>query len=114
MHARTVTAVALGLMASQLAGGRAATADVDFAFGSETLYQFEVTHVPDFDQRRSGLGNMGNSHCVPSSAMNWLAHFAAHGVPSLAPGDGWSWQSQNNYNYVTGQILFVDGGYTAK
>jgi hypothetical protein len=41
----------------------------------------EVTRwtVPDLDQRRSGLANSGNNHCVPTSHINMLAYINDHG-----------------------------------
>jgi hypothetical protein len=56
---------------------------------------YRLCTVPDFDQRRApmepfieGLPGNGSAHCVPTSAVNWMAYIAAHGYPSLAPGTG--------------------------
>ena len=76
---------------------------------------YRICGVPDLDQQREpnylvdGLPNGGRNYCVPTSTMNWLAHIANHGWPSLAPGPG-SWGPEpvlepNQYNFMTTNIL---------
>ncbi len=77
-----------------------ASANISIAYISSTNYSYKITKVPDFDQRRNGLANNGNNHCVPTSAINWMAYIANHGYPNLAPGTGW-WQSSSLYNTAT-------------
>ena len=51
-------------------------------------YSYAITYMPDFDQRRYGLANNGNMHCVPTSTMNMFAYAAHFGFPDLLPGPG--------------------------
>lgn len=68
-----------------------------------------VPGVPDFDQKREeatgipGLPNDGKMYCVPTSATDWFAYIANHGLPEVLDGPR-DWQSQDNYNFVTNQI----------
>lgn len=79
-------------------------ADFEGAYANETTWYFEISHVPDFDQRRTALPNDGRNHCVPTSAINWMAYFANHGLPSLPPGEG-NWQLQALYDDASDAIL---------
>ncbi len=72
-------------------------------------YNYRVKYMPDFDQRRFGLGNEGNNHCVPASSLNVLAYVANHGYPFIAPGPG-NWQSPTLYSTATAQINLL--GFT--
>jgi len=85
---------------ASLAATAAGSANITIAYINSSNYSYKVTKVPDFDQRRSGLANNGNNHCVPTSAINWMAYIANHGYPNLAPGTGW-WQSASLYNTAT-------------
>ncbi|HMN95598.1 MAG TPA: hypothetical protein PKC43_05170 [Phycisphaerales bacterium] len=101
-----VTAIALAGVAAALALAPAptASANITIAYTNASNYTYKVTKVPDFDQRRTGLANNGNNHCVPTSAVNWMAYIANHGYPNLAPGQGW-WQQASLYNAATTSIL---------
>jgi hypothetical protein len=81
-------------------------ADVIVGWVNEEFYGFEVTHVPDLDQRRSALPNGGNAYCVPTSAVNWAAYFANHGLPSLPPGPGY-WAYPELYDQATDAIYLM-------
>ncbi|UCD74929.1 MAG: hypothetical protein JSV91_14220, partial [Phycisphaerales bacterium] len=80
-----------------------ALAGVEVNWVNEELYQFEITHVPDFDQVRSALPNEGRAYCVPTSAVNWAAYFANHGLPDLPPGPGY-WEAPFMYDKATDAI----------
>jgi hypothetical protein len=73
-------------------------------------YEYEVLHMPDFDQRRGpgagayALPNDGNYYCVPTSAADLLAYAADHGFPNTPPGHR-NWQHQSNYNDAG---MFID------
>ncbi len=60
-------------------------------------------NIPDFDQRRDGLPAGGSTHCVPTSAANWLAYISNHGFPAVFDGPR-NWQSQANYDFVTDRL----------
>ncbi len=62
--------------------------------------------VPDFDQKRFGLGNDGKMHCVPTAWTNWMAYLQDNGYAGLMGGDGTpqDWQSSSKYNLVTARI----------
>lgn len=61
--------------------------------------------VPDFDQKRQGLGNDGKNYCVPTSWTNWLAYYQDNGYSGLMgmPGIPVDWQTWS-HNYVTNRI----------
>jgi hypothetical protein len=80
-----------------------AAADASGAWADSSTYTYQVTHVPDLDQRRALLPGQGSMYCVPTAAMNWMAYFANHGAAFLAPGPG-NWQSQTLYNTMTTQL----------
>jgi hypothetical protein len=61
---------------------------------------------PDFDQRRSALPNNGAMYCVPTSAINVMGYVANHGVPT-ALGGSHNWQSQSNYDLVSGRLSIM-------
>ena len=92
--------MAAGLSLSASAASRA---DVDVDWVNEELYQFEITHVPDLDQVRVGLPNNGLAYCAPTSAVNWAAYFANHGLPDLPPGPGY-WGAPFMYEVETEAI----------
>ncbi|MFN7021608.1 MAG: hypothetical protein ACK4WH_09810, partial [Phycisphaerales bacterium] len=73
------------------------------AVGQCTLYRW---NVPDFDQKRFGLPGDGGMHCVPTSAVNWMAYIANHGYPPMMSGPR-NWQSQSNHDFVTSTDLLM-------
>ncbi|MFT3685447.1 MAG: GC-type dockerin domain-anchored protein [Phycisphaerales bacterium] len=69
--------------------------------------------LPDFDQRRNGLANSGNNHCVPTSHANMLAYIGDHGFNLVFPNvTKSSWASE--YQDITNNIftLGMDMGTT--
>jgi hypothetical protein len=44
-------------------------------------YIYNITGVPDFDQRWNFLPNNGAMYCVPTAAMNWIHYLTKHGWP---------------------------------
>jgi hypothetical protein len=92
------------LMMGVLLVATAARADFEGAYANASTWYFEISHVPDLDQKRTALPNDGRNHCVPTSAINWMAYFANHGLPSLPPGDG-NWQLQALYDDASDAIL---------
>jgi len=102
------------LMVAVLLAATAARADFEGEYANGSAWEFDITHVPDFDQKRTVLANNGKSHCVPTSAMNWMAYFANHGRPSINPGPG-DWESQDRYDdasnaiLIMGVYMFTDG-----
>jgi hypothetical protein len=82
--------------------------------GEQALGQCNVNipGVPDFDQKREettdvpGLPNDGKMYCAPTSATDWFAYIANHGLPEVLDGPR-DWQSQDNYNFVTNRIADV-------
>jgi len=86
----------------------AARADFDGTYGDDSWWYFDITHVPDFDQKRTALPNDGRTYCVPTSAINWMAYFANHGRPSINPGEG-NWQLQALYDDASSAIQAMGG-----
>lgn len=83
-----------------------APADVVTAtWGSNTSFSYEITHMPDLDQRRMaasgipGLPNNGAMYCVPTSTLNMMMYCANHGFPAVLPGPG-NWEN-SLYNAAT-------------
>jgi hypothetical protein len=74
--------------------------------------------VPDFDQKRSGLLNDGSMHCVPTSALNWMAYARNHGLANTMGHASSNWASASEYSHVTtrldkmGDLMLTDGGGT--
>jgi len=105
-------------IASLLAAASLACGLSSSAFAQCDIYRLDI---PDFDQRRQadlgvfGLPGNGSAHCVPASAMNWLAYATNHGYPEIL-GGARDWQSDANYNFVTqaiavlGTMMNTDGG----
>lgn len=78
-------------------------ADVTLQYTDQTHWAFEITHMPDHDQKRGVLPNDGNNYCVPTATMNTMCYFANHGLPSLLPGPGY-WQSPALYGLADDAI----------
>jgi hypothetical protein len=103
---RRITAVA----AIAIAAGSAARADVVTGwYLTDASFEYRVTHMPDFDQRRAsngmgviGLPNDGGMYCVPTASTNVLAYVANHGFPTVQPGFTiWSPASMTQYAQIT-------------
>ncbi|MDX2017740.1 MAG: hypothetical protein SFY95_08905 [Planctomycetota bacterium] len=92
----------LGSMGLKVAA--ASVAAMTAAAAGQTCWVFRPG-VPDFDQKRNGLGNDGRNHCVPTSWTNWFAFFQNNGYGGLMglPAIPVNWQTWN-HNYVTGRI----------
>ena len=97
MHARTSLPMAL-LVAAAISGG--AYADVDAAIADPGLWFFDITHMPDIDQRRDELPNNGSMYCVPTATMNLMAYFATHGLSGLEPGIA-NWRADSLHGYMS-------------
>jgi hypothetical protein len=107
MHCSTFKAlvVLIGTTSSTFCFGpdRSADADVIVQWVNEEFYSFDVTHVPDLDQRRSALPDGGVYYCVPTSGVNWAGYMANHGLPQLPPGPGY-WANPYLYDLATQNI----------
>lgn len=89
-----------------LALAGSARADItQAAYAGPSQFVYNIIHVPDFDQRRAGLGGNGSNYCVPTSFLNWSAYVSAHGNPSLLPGPDWYLASR--YNDITAADLLM-------
>jgi hypothetical protein len=99
------TAVRLGMVVSVvcIALTIRAGADVNVHFVDEEFYSFDITHVPDLDQKRSTLPGGGVDYCAPTSSVNWAAYMANHGLPALPPGPGY-WGYPEMYDPATNAI----------
>ena len=78
----------------------------------QSACSINIPGVPDFDQKRAttstvpGLPNDGAMYCVPTSATDWFAYIANHGLPQVLDGPR-DWQSQDNYDFVTDRIKHI-------
>jgi hypothetical protein len=101
------TTIAPRLVAVALLSGAAsslAVANVGASvWNGPSDFFFSRTGVPDMDQRRAGLPNSGNCHCVPTSYMNLLIYIANHGYPAVTPGVG-DYTGYDHYAEVTGLL----------
>jgi hypothetical protein len=103
----------VGALAASVAAAAtfAPAAQADFTtrrWTSDTNFELVISHMPDFDQQRTGLGACGTgadgaNFCVPTSTANLFAYIAQHGDPSVAPGDH-NWTSATNYSTATNFI----------
>ena len=89
------------------------TASADYLVRQwSNMYNFDVrfSHMPDFDQYRTGLGSCsgtpGGMYCVPTSAANLMAYTANHGFPYVSPGPG-NWQLNANHPAATDLIAYL-------
>ncbi|MDP1561482.1 MAG: hypothetical protein Q8M16_08810 [Pirellulaceae bacterium] len=69
-------------------------------------YTYDIHSMPDLDQRRSGLDNNGNMHCVPTATMNLLAFCANFGVEDMPPYPG-VWMGAPVHGEMTGWIEWL-------
>ncbi len=77
-------------------------------WGNPNSFTYEISHMPDFDQRRMavpgipGLANNGSMFCVPTSATNVLAYIANHGFSTVPPGaNNWTPGDPVDYDDIT-------------
>lgn len=100
------TNIVLGTLAAIAAIAPSANADfVIKRWTSDTNYELSMSHLPDFDQLRTGLGACGTdpagaNFCMPTSTANLFAYIAQHGDSSVAPGDH-DWMSSVYFATVT-------------
>ncbi|MGQ0615410.1 MAG: Ig-like domain repeat protein [Acidimicrobiia bacterium] len=86
--AAVASAVVTGV-APEPAGAQVGGACVpEFASGPDG-YRFARCFVPDFDQRRDDLMGGGRSHCMPTSASDWLVYLIRRGATDVQPGPDW-------------------------
>lgn len=118
MHTKTRTALTAATVAATLAS----TLSADFTtrrWTSGTNYELSISHMPDLDQRRSGLdrdsdGTPGGMYCVPTSTANLFAYIAQHGYAWVQPGDR-DFTTSGNYSRGTdfidllGSMMGTDG-----
>ena len=86
---------------------------VTSSYNSSSSYEFEVEHMPDFDQIRDGLdndtnGDPGGMYCVPTSLTNLLGYIGNHGFPGAGP-DSADWEAEEDYELVTTYISNMAG-----
>ncbi len=98
---------AIALLATVGAPARTASANWEGAIANPSTFYARWSYVPDFDQRRALLPNLGRMYCVPTSYMNWMAYIAHHGYPGVnPPGDHtiYYWHSSTPFNAMTGWL----------
>lgn len=90
-----------------VAGATGAQANWFRSYTSPVQYETVFTQVPDFDQRRDDLMNLGRMYCAPTVAVNWMAYIANHGYPFINPGVGSQafWHSVGSYDDVTAMLV---------
>jgi len=102
MRNRILIASCASLLLSSLAGADVIEAQWTAPFD----FRYRVAHMPDFDQRRNTLPELGGMFCAPTSATNLFAYAANHGFPAVFPGAG-PWQSQSMYANATSAITVM-------
>ena len=84
--------------------GHAARADVVVAdWSDDEHFEYQVSYMPDLDQKRNGLIGNGDSFCVPTATLNLLSYAAEWGVEDMEPGPG-VWNGAVSYNTMTNQL----------
>lgn len=96
------SSIAIALIAAAMPAGLRAQV-VASAWNGLGNFTYDIHSMPDLDQRRSGLDNSGNMHCVPTAVMNLLAYSANHGAPGMPPYPG-VWIGAPGHNAMTGWI----------
>ena len=103
------------------AAGHVAHAQVDAHYNNMFDYSYEVTGMPDFDQKRvpifsiPGCSNGGSLYCGPTSVMNIMGFISTHGWSHISPGDSpwedfttadgfWSNTDRERYAHITNEI----------
>ncbi len=97
----------LGLIgaAVTIAAATAASANIVIAeYQDDEHFDFQVSYMPDLDQKRAGLSCSGSMYCVPASTMNLFSYAAEWGFDDLPPGPG-VWQGEVNNGTMTGHIF---------
>lgn len=96
--------------AALLAMAGAADANVYWSFTNGNNYNWRVTYMPDFDQKRDsasgilGLPGDGSMYCVPTATLNIAAYVARHGYPFVNPGPIYFPANNAQYNTVTANL----------
>jgi hypothetical protein len=96
------------LLATAVLAGLSAADVVTSTYSSSSSYEFELEHMPDFDQVRDGLdadssGDPGGMYCVPTSLTNLLGYIGTHGYPDAGPGSA-DWEAEEDYELITTYI----------
>ncbi|MBL9141804.1 MAG: hypothetical protein JNK53_08055, partial [Phycisphaerae bacterium] len=87
-----------------VAGAHSAHADVTSAtYTNSQNYNYKISGMPDFDQKRDDLPDNGDMYCAPTSAINLYAYAANHGFPTQGLPN-WTYQSQSHFDAVTNAI----------
>ncbi len=91
----------------------AANANVFWSFVNGNNYNWRVTYMPDFDQKRDsasgilGLPGDGGMYCVPTATLNIAAYVARHGYPFVDPGPIYFPANNAQYNAITSDLLIL-------
>jgi hypothetical protein len=111
LRQRVLGHISKGLLLTMLImttfAGNAAGDIVAAYYVNDTQFNYQVSHMPDFDQKRSVLPCGGTIHCVPTCASNMVAWAANHGFPGVSPGPNY-WtppQDAPTYNLASNTIL---------
>ena len=104
MHHRSLLIVSSSVTAAVLSTSLFADLEVQ-RYSSCSNYEFVVSHMPDFDQNRAGLGidsngDAGGVYCVPTAVSNLFAYIANHGYTYCDPGQA-DWQQDANHADAT-------------
>ncbi len=76
------------------------------AWNGPGSFTYDIHSMPDLDQRRAGLDNDGNMHCVPTAVMNLLAYSANRHAPDMPPYPG-VWIGVPGHGNMTGWIEWL-------
>jgi hypothetical protein len=73
---------------------------------------FSRPQMRDYDQRRNGLANNGDMHCVPTSYVNLFKYMAAYGMPGMDGSYGNGHTDITNFIFITGFGMGTDSAGT--
>lgn len=89
----------IGVVMLVLVGSPVEASVTKAAWSNNTTWIYEISHMPDLDQRRPSLPGDGNMYCVPTAVMNKMIYLGNHGYPDLAPPPGpGNWQLQSRFD----------------
>ena len=87
--------------------------DIYSSYTNDDLHGYIVQNMPDFDQVREGLPNLGRCYCGPAAISDLLGYVSTHGYPDIQPGvPEVSWADDETYDDLTTMLRIMGAGRT--
>jgi hypothetical protein len=84
-----------------------AIAEADYIGARLGMFVYSEPDLPDLDQHRDTLPDLGGMHCYPTAGLNLLAFLSNNGWPELMDGAPSNWESEGVYETVTESIRLL-------